>query len=88
MSITLWLSTNLGRVAKGTEGFEIDGETVGECVNELVSLVPAMRNALFYESQLNANVQVQVNKESVDGAERLTKKVKDGDEIRIMLKGH
>jgi molybdopterin converting factor small subunit len=88
MSITLWLSANLSRVAKGTEGFEVDGETVGECVNELVSLVPAMRNALFYGSRLNANVQVQVNKESVDETERLARKVKDGDEIRIMLKGH
>ena len=88
MSITLWLSANLSRVAKGTEGFEVDGETVGECVNELASLVPAMRNALFYESRLNANVQVQVNKESVDEAERLARKVRDGDEIRIMLKGH
>ena len=88
MSITLWLSANLSRVAKGTEGFEVDGGTVGECVNELISLVPAMRNALFYESRLNANVQVQVNKESVDEAERLARKVRDGDEIRIMLKGH
>ncbi len=88
MSITLWLSANMSRVAKGTEGFEVDGETVGECVNELVSLVPAMRNALFYESRLNANVQVQVNKESVDETERLARKVKDGDEIRIMFKGH
>jgi len=88
MSIKLFLSANLSRVAKGTEGFEVDGETVGECVNELVSLVPAMRNALFYETRLNANVHVQVNKESVDRGEHLTKKVKDGDEIRIMLKGH
>ena len=88
MSITLFLSTNLSRIAKGTDGFEVDGETVGECVNDLVSLVPAMRNVLFYESGLNASVQVQVNKESVDGGERLTKKVKDGDEIRIMFKGH
>ena len=53
MSIKLFLSANLSRVAKGTEGFEVDGETVGECVDELVSLVPAMRNALFYESRLN-----------------------------------
>ena len=88
MSIKLVLSTNLSRIAKGTELFEVDGETVGECVNELISLVPAMRNALFYESRLNANVQVQVNKENVGGAESLTRKVKDGDEIRIMLKGH
>ena len=88
MSIKLVLSTNLSRIAKGTELFEVDGETVGECVNELISLVPAMRNALFYESRLNANVQVQVNRESVDGGERLTKEVRNGDEIRIMLKGH
>ncbi|MCX5805428.1 MAG: MoaD/ThiS family protein [Proteobacteria bacterium] len=88
MSITLWLSTNLSRVAKGTEGFEVDGKTVGECINELVSIIPAMRNALFYESRLNTNIHVQVNKENVDEGERLTKKVKDGDEIRIMLKGH
>ena len=88
MSIKLVLSTNLSRIAKGTELFEVDGETVGECVNELISLVPAMRSALFYESRLNANIQVQVNKESVDGGGRLRKKVKDGDEIYIMLKGH
>ena len=88
MSITIFLSTNLSRVAKGTEAFEVDGATVDECINELISLVPAMRNALFYESRLNANVQVQVNRESVDGGERLTKEVRNGDEIRIMLKGH
>jgi molybdopterin converting factor small subunit len=88
MSIILWLSANLSRIAKGAEGFEVDGETVGECVSELVSLVTAMRNALFYELMLNKNVHVQVNKESVDGEECLTKKVKNGDEIRIILKGH
>ncbi|MCX5805416.1 MAG: MoaD/ThiS family protein [Proteobacteria bacterium] len=88
MSITLWLSTNLSRIAKGKEGFEVDGDTVGECINDLLDIVPAMKNALFYESQLNANVQVQVNKESVNEKERLTKKVKDGDEIRIVMKGY
>ncbi len=88
MSITLWLSANLSRIAKGTEGFKVDGETVGECISELVSFVPAMRNALFYESRLKRNVHVQVNKEGADGEECLTKKVKDGDDIRIMLKGH
>ncbi len=58
MAIKLLLSTNLSRIAKGVEGFEVDGGTVGECVNELVGLVPAMQNALFYESRLNANVEV------------------------------
>ena len=88
MSIKLFLSTNLSRIAKGAQGFEIDGETVGECVNELIGLVPALKNALFYESQLNATVQVEVNRKAINRAERLTRKVNDGDEIRIMLKGH
>jgi molybdopterin converting factor small subunit len=88
MSKTLWLSKNLSRIAIGTEGFEVDGDTVGDCVSELISDVPAMRNALFYESRLNANVQVQINKVRVEAGERLTKKVNDGDEILIMLKGH
>ena len=51
-------------------------------------VVPAMRNALFYESRLNRTVEVQVNRENVDEGDRLTRKIKDGDEIRILLKGH
>jgi len=68
MSKTLWLSKNLSHVAKGTEGFEVDGETVGECVNELISLVPAIRSAIFYDSRLNAYVQVQVTKAVISKA--------------------
>lgn len=88
MSITLWLSTNLSRIAKGTEGFEVDGATVGECINDLVSMVPAMRDTVFLGSRLSPNVQVEVNKQSVNEEGRLTRKVNDGDEIRILFKGH
>ncbi len=88
MSVTLFLSKNLSRIAGGTEGFEVDGGTVGECVNDLMNEVPAMRNALFYESQLSRAVEVQVNKKRIEEAERLKKKVSDGDEIDIVLRGH
>jgi len=87
MSITLWLSANLSRLAKGTEGFEVDGETVGECIDDLISIVPAIRDTIFLGSRLSPNVQVEVNKQGVDQEERLTKKVSDGDEIRVMYKG-
>ncbi len=87
MSLTLWLSANLSRLAKGTEGFEVDGETVGECIDDLISIVPAIRDTIFLGSQLSPNVQVEVNKQGVDQEERLTKKVSDGDEIRVMYKG-
>jgi len=88
MSKTIWLSTNLSRIAKGTQGFEVDGETVGECLNDLISIVPAMKDALLYQSALNRAVEVQVNKKIIAEGERLTKSVRDGDEIRIMFKGH
>jgi len=88
MSIIIWLSSNLSRIAKGAEGFEVNGRTVGECIHELVDLVPAMKNALFYDTQLNATVQVEVNGRIVSTGDRLTKTVKDGDEIRIALKGY
>ncbi len=87
MSKTIWLSTNLSRVAK-SEGFEVDGGTVGECIEDLICMVPAMRNALFYGPRLDPKIEVQVNKKTVDGAECLTKNVKDGDEIRMVLRGH
>ncbi len=88
MSKTLWLSKNLSRAAKGTEGFEVDGDTVADCIDDLIGIVPTMRGTLFYESRLNANIEVQVNKKIIAGPERLAWRVKDGDEIRIMLKGH
>ena len=88
MAKTLWLSANLSRLAKGTEGFEVDGETVGECIDDLVSIVPALRETIFLGSWLNPNVQVEVNRQSVDEEERMTKKVNDGDEIRLAYKGY
>jgi hypothetical protein len=88
MSIALWLSANLSRFAKGAKGFEVDGETVGECINDLVGIVPSMRDIIFLGARLNPKVQVEVNKERVYGEERLTTKVNDGDKIRILFKGH
>lgn len=88
MSVILWLSANLKRLAKGKEGFEVDGETTGECINNLISIVPAMRDTIFLGSQLSPNVQVEVNGQSVNEEERLAKKVNDGDEIRLAYKGY
>lgn len=89
MSIKLFLSSNLTCLAKGKEVFEVKGETLGECLNNLVSLFPVMKNTLLSESgeKVLPGVNLQVNQESAD-AEGLAKKVKDGDEIRVMLKRH
>jgi molybdopterin converting factor small subunit len=88
MSVILWLSANLKRLAEGKEGFEVDGETTGECINDLISIVPAIRDTIFLGSRLSPNVQVEVNRQSIDEEERLTNKVNDGDEIRLSYKGY
>jgi molybdopterin converting factor small subunit len=88
MRVILWLSANLKRLAKGKEGFEVDGETTGECINDLISIVPAIRDTIFLGSRLSPNVQVEVNRQSIDEEERLTNKVNDGDEIRLSYKGY
>jgi molybdopterin converting factor small subunit len=68
--------------------FEVNGRTVGECLNQLISLVPVMKETLFYESgRLVPTIKVLVNQESAD-EKGMTKELKDGDEIQIKMDRH
>jgi molybdopterin converting factor small subunit len=88
MSIKLFLPTSLSHLSKGKDLFEVNGRTVGECLNELVGLVPVMKETLFYESgRLVPSIKVLVNQESTD-VEGLAKELKDGDEIQIKIDRH
>jgi molybdopterin converting factor small subunit len=88
MSIKLFLPASLSYLAKGEDLFEVNGKTVGECLNELVGLVPVMKETLFYESgRLVPSIKVLVNQESTD-VEGLAKELKDGDEIQIKIDRH
>ncbi len=89
MSVKLFLPSGLIYLTKGKELFELNGKTVGECLNQLVSIAPIMKGALFYESGdwLHPTIKVLVNQESVD-AEVLAKQLKDGDEIEIRTNRH
>ena len=88
MSIKLFLPKSLSHLSKGKDLFEVNGRTVGECLNQLVGLVPAMKEALFYElGRLVPGIKVLVNQESTD-AEGLARELKDGDEIQIKIDRH
>ena len=88
MSIKLFLPKSLSHLSKGKDLFEVNARTVGECLNELVGLVPVMKETLFYESgRLVPGIKVLVNQESTD-VEGLAKELKDGDEIQIMMDRH
>ncbi len=89
MSIKLFLPASLSNVAKCNDWFEVNGKTVGECLNQLVNLVPELKNVLFCESgdNLTWTIKVLVNQESIDAA-GLATKLKDGDEIQIKTTMH
>ena len=68
---------------------EVDGNTVGQCLNQLVKQFPDMEKALFDKnSKLLSYVDIYVNEES-SYPEELAKPVKEGDNlyIAIMLAG-
>jgi molybdopterin converting factor small subunit len=87
MSIRLYLPGRLSHRAKGKDLFELNGNTVGECPEELIRLIPILKKTLFYDKKLQTTVKVLVNEERAD-AEGLAKKLEDGDEIRLEIKAY
>ena len=64
---------------------EVNGSTVGQCLEELVSRFPELKEWLFgKDGNLNSLVEIYVNLES-SFPEELAKTVKDGDELHIVI---
>jgi adenylyltransferase/sulfurtransferase len=69
----------------GVDELEVEGQTVGECVNQLVAEHPDMKKALFDKNgKLKNIIDIYLNQESTF-PEELAKPVKDGDEIHITV---
>lgn len=85
MGITLNIHKTHRRHTEGLEAVEVDGRTVGECLERLMERFPAMRGALFQgQGKLNHQIEIYLNMESAYPDE-LKKPVKAGDEIFITL---
>ena len=71
-----------------TNGLDVvsaEGNTVGECLNHLVRQFPGMEKALFAKKDKLLNVvEVFVN-DATAYPNELTKPVKDGDEINLLV---
>jgi molybdopterin converting factor small subunit len=67
------------------EVVDVDGNTVGECLSQLIRQYPEMEKALFAKKDKLLNVvEVFVNHATAYPNE-LTKPVKDGDEINLLV---
>jgi hypothetical protein len=47
MAVKIYLHGSLSVSTKGKQLFEVNGRTVGECLNDIISLIPKMRDPLF-----------------------------------------
>jgi molybdopterin converting factor small subunit len=85
MSITLHLHKTHRQYTGGIETLEIEGSTIGDCLDGLIRRFPDMREALFDGKQkLKNQIEIYLNMESAYPDE-LKKPVKDGDDVYIIV---
>jgi len=84
MPIKVYIHTTHRQFTNGLEVVAVEGNTVGECLNQLTKEFPGMEKALFAKKdKLLNNVEIYVNHATAYPNE-LLKPVKDGDEIHLV----
>ena len=84
MAIKLHLCGLCNEVTGERESIVVSGNTVGECLKDLVRQFPAIEKELFdKDKNLLESISVAVNSE-VKFRDELNIPVKDGDEIHIL----
>jgi len=69
----------------GLDIVEVEGHTVGDCLDNLVGQYPGMEKALFdKKGNLLRVIEIYINSKSAYPDE-LARKVKDGDKVHITL---
>lgn len=85
MSIKVNIHQNLQHLTNGQDVAEVNGNSIGQCLDHLVRQFPAIEKGLFdKQGKLLNYVDIYVNGESAY-PEELAKSVKDGDELSIIL---
>jgi molybdopterin converting factor small subunit len=82
--ITIHLHRTHRQHTDGLETVQVEGATVGECLESLIHTYPAMRDALFEGTKLRNTIEIYLNLESTY-PEELRKATKDGDEIHVTV---
>jgi len=85
MSVKINIHPFLHHLANDQDVVEVNGSTVGQCLEQLVARFPELRQWLFgKDGNLTGLVDIYVNLES-SYPEELAKPVKDGDELHIII---
>jgi molybdopterin converting factor small subunit len=85
MPVKIHIHATHRQFTNGLEVVAVEGNTVGECLNQLIKQFPGMEKALFAKKdKLHNIVEVYINHATAYPNE-LVKPVKDGDEIHLII---
>ena len=85
MSVKVSLHQTHRQFTDGREVVDVQGETVGDCLDHLASEYPGMGEALFEKKgKLRNHIMIFLNLESTYPQE-LAMPVEDGDEIHVSV---
>lgn len=85
MGVKIHIHPDMYYLADGKEIIEVTGNTVGECLNQLITLYPGLGELIFYkDGQLQTFLEIYVNRMTAYPNE-LVRTVEDGDDIHLML---
>jgi len=84
MSVKVNMPVVLQAFADNSETLEVDGQTVGECLAEIMRRYPTLKKMLVDQSgKLHAYVGIYINDQDAYPGE-MSRTVSDGDEIHII----
>jgi len=85
MSVKVSIHKTHRHLTGGLETVEVDGQTVGDCLKDLIERYPGMGKVLFKPGgKLHPLIEIYLNMKSAYPDE-LKKSVRDSDEIFITL---
>ena len=84
MSVKIHIHVTHRRHTNGQKTIEVQGNNVGDVLNNFISLYPGMKNEIFDKNgDLRHYIEIYLNNESAFPDE-LKKTVKKGDDIQII----
>lgn len=85
MSIKINIHPSLQHAAGEQEVVEVNGSTVGQCLDRLVAEYPGLEEFIFEgKGKLSKYIDIFINEESAY-PEELKKTVKDGDQLFLLM---
>jgi molybdopterin converting factor small subunit len=86
LSVRIKLHRSLVKLADGQAVVEVNGNTIGRCLEQLAARFPRLKKKLFEkDGTLSRILEIYINGESIYPDELATK-VKDGDELDTVVR--